>query len=101
MSNCCIEYQLNFKDYQQVAGLFLSHFQRKILIKYLQQTIKPGCRRRIEIILLADIGKSQAEICEIVGCSRRITRYWMNIIEQGVAHRWDKLPITRATAFSS
>ena len=41
----------------------LTLFQRKSLIKNLEECLHPEYRRRIEIMLLADMGKSQSQIC--------------------------------------
>lgn len=74
---------------------FLTPFQRKILLKNLQPDLQPEYRKRIEIILLADMGKSQAYICEMIGCSQEMARYWMGIAEAGMAHKWNERKIGR------
>ena len=42
-------------------GLYLTPFQRKLLLKNLEADLRPEYRRRIEIMLLADAGQSQAQ----------------------------------------
>ncbi|TAE59453.1 MAG: helix-turn-helix domain-containing protein [Nostocales cyanobacterium] len=74
---------------------FLTSFQRKTLLKNLQSNLQPEYQRRIEIILLADMGKSQAAICEIIGCSQEMARYWSGIAEAGMAHKWHERKIGR------
>jgi len=74
---------------------FLTLFQRKLLTKNLQANLQPEYRRRIEIMLLADQGKSQTQICEIVGCSYHMARYWISVAKSGLAHRWHEQPIGR------
>jgi transposase len=74
---------------------FLTHFQQKVLLKKLQANLKPEYRRRIEIMLLADQGKSPTQICKILGCSYHMARYWFGIAKAGLAHQWQDQPIGR------
>ncbi|MBI1241678.1 MAG: helix-turn-helix domain-containing protein [Nostoc sp. RI_552] len=74
---------------------FLTPFQRKALSKSLQTDLQPEYRRRIEIMLLADVGKSQSQICEKLGCSQEMARYWIGLAEAGLAHKWSERPIGR------
>ncbi|MBW4560380.1 MAG: helix-turn-helix domain-containing protein [Mojavia pulchra JT2-VF2] len=74
---------------------FLTSFQRKVLLKNLQADLQPEYRRRIEIMLLADSGKSQTHICEILGCSQEMARYWIAVAQAGLAHKWNERPIGR------
>ena len=76
-------------------GQCLSPCQRKFLHKSLQTEIREEYRRRIEIMLLADGGQSQAQICQIVGCSSETARYWSAIAQSGQAHNWDTQPMGR------
>lgn len=76
-------------------GKFLTPFQRKLLLKDLQSESRPEYRRRIEIILLADLGKSQAQICAALGCSQETARYWIAITQAGQAHLWEQSPVGR------
>lgn len=76
-------------------GHHLTTFQRKILLKDLQEELRPEYRRRIEIMLLADEGKTQAEICEELGCSQETARYWINMAQLGNAHYWNEQPLGR------
>ncbi|MBW4656500.1 MAG: helix-turn-helix domain-containing protein [Kaiparowitsia implicata GSE-PSE-MK54-09C] len=76
-------------------GLYLTEFQRKLLLKRLQSDLRLEYRRRIEIMLLADAGKSQTEICESLKCSAETARYWTHIAQSGQAHRWDARPMGR------
>ncbi|MBD2569025.1 helix-turn-helix domain-containing protein [Anabaena lutea] len=84
-----------FDIYDAHDSKFLTPFQRKALLKNLQSNIQPEYRRRIEIMLLADMGKSQSLICEIIGCSQEMARYWIGIAEAGMAHKWNERPIGR------
>ncbi|MBD2693474.1 helix-turn-helix domain-containing protein [Anabaena catenula] len=84
-----------FDIYDAHESKFLTPFQRKALLKNLQSNIQPEYRRRIEIMLLADMGKSQSHICEIIGCSQEMARYWIGIAEAGMAHKWNERPIGR------
>lgn len=73
----------------------LTPFQRKHLQQSLQADLRPEFRQRIEIMLLADQGKSQAEICRTLGCSQGTARYWIFIAQSGQAHNWKKQPVGR------
>jgi putative transposase len=73
----------------------LTPFQRKLLLKSLQTDLRPELRRRIEIMLLADAGKSQTQICVELGCSQETARYWIAIAREGKAHQWNDNPMGR------
>ncbi len=73
-------------------GLYLTSFQRKRLLKSLETDLRPEYRRRIEIMLLADAGQSQAQICEALLCSQETARYWSAIALAGNAHHWRDRP---------
>jgi transposase len=81
--------------YDTYESKFLTPFQRKVLLKNLQNNSQPEYRRRIEIMLLADMGKSQTHICEMIGCSQEMARYWIGIAEAGMAHKWNQRPLGR------
>jgi transposase len=79
----------------EIQGLYLTAFQRKLLIKHLQSDLRPEYRRRIEIMLLADAGKSQTDICTALKCSAETARYWTQMARSGQAHLWDDRPMGR------
>lgn len=79
----------------QEMGKFLSPFQRKLLQKNLQKKLRPEYRRRIEIMLMADLGYSQTEICAALNCSHETARYWMFMARTGQAHQWKAIPVGR------
>ncbi|URD48500.1 helix-turn-helix domain-containing protein [Chroococcidiopsis sp. CCNUC1] len=76
-------------------GQYLTPFQRKLLLKSLQADLRPEYRRRIDIMLLADTGQSQSQICEALGCSAEMTRYWISMAQTGNAHQWSDRPMGR------
>ncbi|BAU13078.1 hypothetical protein LEP3755_36150 [Leptolyngbya sp. NIES-3755] len=76
-------------------GKFLTPFQRRLLLKNLQLELRAEYRRRIEIILLSDMGQSQAQICALLGCSQETARYWIAMTQAGQAHLWDQTPVGR------
>lgn len=94
MSEYFLQEQL-IEAYDLHESKFLTPFQRKALLKHLQTNLQPEYRRRIEIMLLADMGKSQSQICEKLGCSQEMARYWIGIAEAGLAHKWNERPIGR------
>ncbi|WP_193199419.1 helix-turn-helix domain-containing protein [Nostoc sp. MG11] len=79
-------------------GLYLTTFQRKLLLKSLETDLRPEYRRRIEIMLLADVGQSQTQICEALGCAQETARHWMTIAQTGQAHHWSDRPMGRPKA---
>lgn len=87
--------ELFIEGYELQESKFLTQFQRKALLKHLQSNLQPEYRKRIEIMLLADMGTSQTQICEKLGCSQEMARYWIGIAEAGLAHKWNERPIGR------
>lgn len=79
---------------------YLTLFQRKLLLESLEQSLPESYRQRIEIMLLADEGKTQREICQILGCCPATARYWMHIARTGMAHQWQDCPIGRPKAIN-
>ncbi|NJP09474.1 MAG: helix-turn-helix domain-containing protein [Leptolyngbyaceae cyanobacterium RU_5_1] len=61
----------------------------------MQIELRPEYRRRIEIMLLADDGQSQTEICAMLGCSQETARHWIGMARAGRAHQWDDCPVGR------
>ena len=76
-------------------GQYLTPFQRKLLHKSLQGDLRPEYRRRIEIMLLADTGLPQTQICKTLGCSPETARYWIVMAQTGQAHHWNDHPVGR------
>lgn len=76
-------------------GKYLTAFQRKLLIKSLESEGSSQYRHRIEIILMADEGRSQSQICKTLGCSQETARYWSAIARMGMAHQWNQNAIGR------
>jgi transposase len=81
-------------------GSFLSDFQRQMLLKSLQENCSQSQRQRIQIMLLADEGITQAEICQILGCCPATARHWIHIARQGMAHQWQDSRIGRPKSVS-
>ena len=94
-----MSYELSFlqalENYDFEQSKYLTIFQRKALLKKLQANLQPEYRRRIEIMLLADIGKTQTQICKTLGCCHEMARYWSALAQAGLAHRWQERPIGR------
>ncbi|MDF5706996.1 MAG: helix-turn-helix domain-containing protein [Nostoc sp. S4] len=80
------------------VGKFLTPFQLRLLQKNLQENLLNSSRQRIEIMLLADQGKSQTAICQILGCCPATARYWIHIARTGMAHQWQACPVGRPKA---
>jgi putative transposase len=83
------------KDDRKEQGKFLTSFQKQLLLKKLQTNLRPEYRRRIEIMLLADLGQSQTQICENLSCSHETARYWIYMAKTGQAHKWDATAVGR------
>lgn len=69
--------------------------QHRALLNNLSGNLQPEYRKRLEIMLLADRGKSQTEICRILGCSQQMARYWITIAKAGLTDEWLQRPIGR------
>jgi transposase len=66
----------------------LTPFHRNYLEEQLQQTVlSRQLRQRIEIMLLADEGKTQSEICRLLGCSAATAGRWILLAEAQMAHK--------------
>jgi len=78
-----------------VQSQLLTTVGRKLLLESIQADLRPEYRCRIEIMLLADLGESQARICEALGCSQETARYWIARAHSGQAHNWNDPPIGR------
>ena len=88
----------NFKvtmNESSLHGSCLTSFQRKLLEKSLDKKLTRQYRQRIEIMLLADEGKTQTQIREAIGCSLATARYWIFIAQSGQAQQWKNHPIGR------
>ena len=84
------------KDNQgKVAGKYLTPFQRKLLQKNCQQQLTKKQSQRIQIMLLADEGKTQAQICQELGCCQATARHWIAQAKNNQAHNWKSNPIGR------
>ena len=88
-----IEVDLNTTE--QKGGKYLSPFQLKFLQNNLENNLRPEYRRRIEIMLLADLGASQSVICTTLNCSHETARYWISMAKAGQVHQWNNVPIGR------
>ena len=95
MSNYLNQNVTESNTLEQENGTLLSPFQRKLLLKNLEEDLRPEFRRRIKIMLLADSGHSQVEICQALNCSNETARYWIYTARIGQAHNWHELSIGR------
>jgi transposase len=97
VSNCSESVNREVETIQESeTGLLLSPFQRKLLQKNLAtKDLRPEYARRIKIMLLADLGHTQTEICKLVNCSQETARYWIFAAKTGQAHNWKRLSIGR------
>lgn len=76
---------------------YLTAFQRKLLLANLQEALTDKQRQRIQIMLLADDGKTQAQICQELGCCQATARHWIFMARNDRAHHWRSNPIGRPT----
>ncbi len=88
------------ENFNKEGGKYLTSFQRKLLQKKLHSDLPESYRQRIQIMLLADEGKSQAKICRALGCCPATVRHWMHIARSGMAHQWQDCPIGRPKAIN-
>jgi transposase len=79
----------------QPIGQLLTSFQRKLLQKSLQEELSDHYRQRLLIMILADEGKTQSEICKTLNCCPTTARHWILIAKIGMAHKWQEQPVGR------
>ena len=82
---------------RKAMGKYLTAFQRKLLQVNLQRELTDKQRQRIEIMLLADEGKTQAQICQELECCQATARHWITMARTNQAHHWQSHPIGRPT----
>ncbi len=85
----------------KIAGRYLTEFQRQLLKKNLKTEQTHEYRQRIEIMLMADEGKTQSQICRILSCSQLTARHWIFVAKSGQAHNWQAQPIGRPKIVTS
>jgi transposase len=84
------------------ADRLLSPFQQRLLNSALATPdLRAEYRRRIEIMLLADQGQSQSQICEQLGCAQETARHWITMARAGLAHQWQSTPVGRPKRISN
>jgi transposase len=76
-------------------GKYLTPFQRELLQKSLSQELSKPYQQRLQIMLLADAGKTQREISQLTGCAPATVRNWVLIARVGMAHKWQEIPLGR------
>jgi transposase len=76
-------------------GQCLTPLQRRNLIEERKSESRAEYRVRIEIMLLADTGKSQSEISSLLGCSQGTVRHWTFMAQVGRAYLWNVSPVGR------
>jgi transposase len=79
----------------EFAGYYLTPLQRKNLLEKEKTESRSEYRIRIKIMLLADTGKSQSEICLLLGCSQGTVRHWTCMAQIGRAYLWNISPVGR------
>ena len=82
---------------EDIEGKYLTSFQRKLLQKSCQQKITDKEHQRIQIMLLADEGQTQTQICQELGCCQATARHWIAQAKNSQAHNWKSNPIGRPT----
>jgi transposase len=80
---------------QNSQGIYLTSFQRQLLRENVTKDIPAAHRQRLEIMLLTDAGKTQADICRILGCSAATASRWMQLTKAGLAHQYLDCPVGR------
>ena len=79
----------------KIVGKYLTPFQRELLQKNLQEDLSDKQRQRIQIMLLADEGQTQTQICQKLGCCQATARHWIMMARIEQAHHWKSNPIGR------
>lgn len=82
-------------------GRYLTKFQRQLLEKQLENETSAEYRQRIKIMLLADDGRTQTQICREIGCSPLTVRHWILMAKSGQGHDWQSQPLGRPKTVNS
>ena len=85
---------------QKVVGKYLTPFQRRSLKTTQKQELTDKQHQRIQIMLLADEGYTQAQICKKLGCCHATARYWSDQAKNNQVHKWNSNPVGRPTSIS-
>ena len=93
--------QLKQFSQEKITNRCLTEFQRQLLKKSLKVEQAPEYRQRIEIMLMADEGKTQSQICRTLSCSQLTARHWIFVAKSGQAHNWQAQPIGRPKTVTS
>jgi len=80
---------------------YLTKKQSQLLENQLKVETISEYRQRIEIMLLADKGKTQTQICRMLNCSPLTARYWIFMAKSGQAHNWQSQPMGRPKIVTS
>lgn len=80
----------------QHRSVHLTPLKQNLLLKALTEShLSTTYRRRLEIMLLANAGKSQVEISRDLNCARETVRHWVTVASIGQAHDWELSPLGR------
>jgi transposase len=90
-----ISLSLSQAGFSLMAGQLLTEFQRSLLTSTLESETTSSYRQRLQIMLMADAGKSQAAIARELGCSPQTVRHWTLVAKSGEAHNWKSTPLGR------
>ena len=93
--------RINQLIHEKSLNKYLTQFQIQLLEKNLQTETIPEYRQRIQIMLLADEGKTQTQICRILSCSPLTARHWIFMAKSGQAHNWKDQTIGRPKTITS
>jgi transposase len=70
---------------------YLTDLQREVLETALkQQDLSKEYQNRLKIMLLADEGRKQVDICNELKCSQATARYWILVLQEGKALTWNQ-----------
>jgi transposase len=83
------------------AAQCLTPFQESFLRTKLDSDLPSLYRQRLQIMLMANEGKTQAEIARELGCSPLTVRHWTLFAKSGEAHNWQNDPIGRPAAINA
>ncbi|MEH2237042.1 helix-turn-helix domain-containing protein [Nostoc sp.] len=98
MFDCQAKHETKYSS--ATGGKCLTSFQRKLLIENFHKNLPESYRQRIEIMLLADEGKTQRSICQTLKCCPATASHWMHIARTGMAHLWQDCPVGRPKAIN-
>lgn len=90
-----------FVGYDSARSILLAAFRRNVMLKNLQVAWQVRRCQLTEIILLADMGKFQTQICQRLKLFQQMSLYWSALARATLVHKCYRSLITRPKILNS